>query len=109
MKKRGIVMNVRSGISTASCFLMLSLPAGEAVAAKPRTDQSVQVDSLSRIAIAPVNDPADWFPISLVPVAGPTPLKPTAGAPSSENPNDRLSQPEIQVPATVQNLRRADL
>jgi len=84
-------MTFRGGILMAS--LSLALPAAGAALVAPRVTP-------------PVSDIAAWFPVSLEPIRQTeAPLKPVEERSIVSN---QLSQQDIPVPATVQNLRRAD-
>jgi hypothetical protein len=110
VEKRGPAMSVRSGIVIAFC-LTLSLAAAGAALAAPPAQSDGSLGTLQAVR-TPVGASAVWFPISFEPTraSGTDLLKPvdalvrsqTSSAPASQ------SQQEVQVPATVQNLRRAD-
>lgn len=99
-------MRLKGPIGIAACLTM-SLHAGVAA----RAEAEARGHSPTQAAFPPVVDTTEWFRLSFEPVrkmeAAPlqSGVEPSLAEPERAPP----TQQEIQVPAAVQNLRRADL
>ena len=101
-------MSARSGILVAAC-LTLSFNATGAAPSVPPARSGGSRGSAQAVR-TPVGDSAVWFPISFEPAhaSNTDPLKPVDEPVRSEPSSAPASTQDVQVPATVQNLRRAD-
>ena len=101
-------MSTRSGILVAAC-LTLSFNATGAALAVPEARPDGSRGSAPAVR-TPVGDSRVWFPISFELAHGSNAdlLKPVDEPVRSEPSSAPAPPQDVQVPATVQNLRRAD-